>query len=378
MKNLRNRSELASLFVGEGVELGVAAGAFSKLILKQSKCVRLWSIDRWTDHHDPKEYIEASRMLVQFGRGRCVPLRMTFREALPLFKDGSLDFCYVDGYAAGGQENGQTLEDWWPKLRPGGIFGGHDYDSKWPATQKAVHAFVAKHSLRLHVTGNPDDTGPDQYPSWFVVNNSDGRVVVPEFKHSSPVRINERVILVGNGPGLLLGSARGAEIDAFDQVVRFNWYAIRGFEPFVGTKTTLWSTFGRGTTPRDPDQRPERAVYVHGEDTKQFSLPIKEAFGIARSFFEDVRKRVKNRSTRTGVANDKLLPSSGLVIALWLLEIHEVPLVTLTGFDHFSKEKSGGHYYWLDKKFLPPPEHDGSAETSIFAELRAAGRIAYL
>ena len=96
---------------------------------------------RWTDHHDPKEYIEASRMLVQFGRGRCVPLRMTFREALPLFKDGSLDFCYVDGYAAGGQENGQTLEDWWPKLRPGGIFGGHDYDSKWPATQKAVHAF---------------------------------------------------------------------------------------------------------------------------------------------------------------------------------------------------------------------------------------------
>lgn len=134
-----NRNELAHLFTGEGIELGVAAGNFSLTILKESPCKKLWSIDRWNDHHDVAEYAKASQRLIQRGRNRCIPLRMTFSEALPLFPDESMDFIYIDGNAAKGQENGRTLEDWWPKLKPGGIFSGHDYHPRWAATMSVVN-----------------------------------------------------------------------------------------------------------------------------------------------------------------------------------------------------------------------------------------------
>lgn len=161
---IKTRAQLARLFTGQGVELGVAAGKFSAQILAAGQCERLWSIDRWNDHHDAKEYVRAARELVMQGRGRCIPLRMTFAEALPFFADGSLGFVYVDGYAHTGQDGGRTLEDWWPKLKPGGVFAGHDYHPRWQPTKDAVDAFAARHGLTLSFT---QEAPPDGWPSWF-------------------------------------------------------------------------------------------------------------------------------------------------------------------------------------------------------------------
>lgn len=47
------------------------------------------------------------------------------------------------------------------------------------------------------------------------------------------------IVVVGNGSSVL-GHRLGSLIDEFDDVVRFNNFAISAYEEFVGTKTTIW------------------------------------------------------------------------------------------------------------------------------------------
>jgi len=95
-------------------------------------------------------------------------LRMDFADALELFPDGYFQFIYVDAYAHAGQQAGRLLSDWWPKLKSGGIFAGHDYDSRWPKTVAAVDAFTTQEGCPLNrlpgvSTANPEDG----FGSWW-------------------------------------------------------------------------------------------------------------------------------------------------------------------------------------------------------------------
>jgi len=164
LPQLSSRSELAALFRGQCVELGVASGAFSREIIQRGQCHLLWSVDRWSDHHDLREYKEAALRLAMAGEGACVPLRMTFDEALPLFEDGSLDGVFFDGYAHTFQNDGKTLYDWWPKLKSGALVAGHDYHPKWQGNMDMVDRFSADVGMQFSVTGEKEGQG---FPSWF-------------------------------------------------------------------------------------------------------------------------------------------------------------------------------------------------------------------
>lgn len=170
----QGRMKLARLLPdgGVGIELGVAAGYFSDALLRCSNLQRLFSIDAWADHHDSEEYLLAVRRLAKHGN-RSVVVRMFFDEAIGLFDDESIDFIYLDAYADNGQEDGALITQWWRKLRPGGLFSGHDYDSRWPRTVQAVDAFCEKMGIEPEVlpgarTGNHQDT----YASWYVLKNA--------------------------------------------------------------------------------------------------------------------------------------------------------------------------------------------------------------
>ena len=168
MKGYTTRLMLAQgLFSGVGAELGVAGGSFSDEILRYCPAVTLlWSIDRWSDHHDLREYWSAADRLAQHGQ-RSRVRRCSFAEAAQLIPDGSLDWCFIDGYAHTGQDGMQTLAEWWRKLRPGGVFSGHDYHPDWPATVKVVDEFVALHGLTLGLT-REYDKARQEWPSWWV------------------------------------------------------------------------------------------------------------------------------------------------------------------------------------------------------------------
>ncbi len=144
---IHRRNELPALLIhldllGTGIELGVARATFSHHILANCAIRRLYSVDAWAGDrgHDITQCDVSPRRLSRFG-ARSIVLRAKFEEALSLFDDASLDFVYIDGYAHTGNAEGQTLSDWWPKVKPGGIFAGHDYSPKWAKNIVAVDAF---------------------------------------------------------------------------------------------------------------------------------------------------------------------------------------------------------------------------------------------
>jgi predicted O-methyltransferase YrrM len=164
---IKNREQFGELLnsknlTGYGVELGVASGHFSQIILKTSKLKMLFSIDRWNDHHTYDEYLRAANYLSQF-KERSVILKLPFEEAVHLFKDETFDFIYIDGYAHTGQDDGRTLKEWWPKVKKGGIFGGHDYSKKsWPKTVEQVDRFAKDNNLKLEFT-------EENFASWYCI-----------------------------------------------------------------------------------------------------------------------------------------------------------------------------------------------------------------
>lgn len=158
---LTTRADLARLVPPDGliIELGVAAGRFAVELMQSNASARYIGIDRWSDHHDGEEYGRAKTLIEALGGS---VIRATFTDARPGFADGSADLVYVDGYAHTGQDGGQTLRDWWPVVRPGGIFAGHDYCGQYQPTIDAVDAFVSEYRLELRII----DESP--HFSWWV------------------------------------------------------------------------------------------------------------------------------------------------------------------------------------------------------------------
>lgn len=156
---------------GVGIELGVAGGYYSNIILKNSSLKCLYSVDRWDDHHNEAEFKKAAELLRRHGL-RSAIMAMTFKEALTRFpSDECFDFIYIDGYAHKGQENGKTLRDWYPKLKVGGIFAGHDYNKKYQPTIDAVDSFCDSVGITPIIVPGDDETisRQDEYESWYII-----------------------------------------------------------------------------------------------------------------------------------------------------------------------------------------------------------------
>jgi len=130
-----------------GAEVGVFEGATSKKLLEafpdleELICVDIWEPDEEFMLHTPYKIGHVynanwnkvrSRFVDQvmkpYGR-RVVPLQMMSIHAAELFRDGLFDFIFVDanhGYPFVRED----IENWWPKLKIGGLMCGDDYIEK--------------------------------------------------------------------------------------------------------------------------------------------------------------------------------------------------------------------------------------------------------
>lgn len=203
------RHEIVTLLQGEqnvGVELGVAEGVFSQRMVASGKFRSFIGIDMYGDSHDVKQYKRASK-LIGLETGYKL-LRMRFDEAFDLFDDESLDFIYVDGYAHGGEEGGETIFEWYRKVKVGGLIAGDDYHADWPLVVKAVDEFAQQLGEPLWVT---DVTEPDnqycRYPSWAVRKTQALAPKAPLELLEAGRAENRRVALQQDG-GLLRRAAR--------------------------------------------------------------------------------------------------------------------------------------------------------------------------
>ncbi len=180
--NLPSRDQIPALvdemgLTGIGVEVGAGAGDFSRHILANCKLKRLFSIDPWSKPEGPEGaqvlnlaepawYAKTVEKLLPFGL-RSVVLRMYSLEAAELFKAASLDFVYIDA----DHWYPRITEDlcaWWPKIRPGGLFAGHDYCEFHGDVPRAVHEFVANYGLRLYTTALDFVWEGHEIRSWLV------------------------------------------------------------------------------------------------------------------------------------------------------------------------------------------------------------------
>lgn len=132
--------ELGSLPIA-GCEVGVWRGELSEALLREFPLLRLHMVDTWEradpdtmceklggieDHRAAKEQCLGR---TRFALGRRVVLQLTSTEAARsmIVDDGCLDFCFVDADHAC-ESVKADVRAWWPKVRPGGLLCGHDYD----------------------------------------------------------------------------------------------------------------------------------------------------------------------------------------------------------------------------------------------------------
>jgi hypothetical protein len=146
-----------------GVEVGVAFGGHSESILEIETVEMLWAIDPFLhqgDYDDPinveqerfdRIHAFTSERLARFG-ARAMLLRMSSEEAVAVVPD-DIDFVYVDAI--------HTLDAVWddlwrwaPKIRPGGILGGHDYGHPdFPGVKQAIDTFSSRTGWPVHELG---------------------------------------------------------------------------------------------------------------------------------------------------------------------------------------------------------------------------------
>lgn len=165
------REDIPALFnamglLGSGVEVGVQAGGFSSTLRSCWHGELLYLVDRW--RHDPG-YIDTANVdqdeqerlyrdvQEMFANDDTVHIiREGSCAAAQLFDDESLDWIYLDAdhsYAAVVAD----LAAWWPKLKEGGVFSGHDYvdgvllDSDF-GVKSAVDQFAQGHGLQIFTT----------------------------------------------------------------------------------------------------------------------------------------------------------------------------------------------------------------------------------
>lgn len=151
---------------GIAVEIGVAGAHFSKQVLETWKSLgKIYLVDAWRHFEDgymdscnlPQEVQDEryNRVVLDLATNpKVVIARYESPAAANLFPTELFDFIYLD---ANHSETAvaHDLEAWWPKLKPGGIFAGHDYlagNGAGYGVKKAVDAFASKWDLKVHST----------------------------------------------------------------------------------------------------------------------------------------------------------------------------------------------------------------------------------
>ncbi len=209
--NINSRNDLGYLFnslnlLGHGVEIGVQAGEFSKTIRTTWKGKFLHLVDRWkydpgyndianlSDDDQKKLYFKVVEM---FADDPSVMIhRMDSLVASESFPDNYFDWIYIDAdHSYTGCK--ADLNAWYPKLKPGGIFAGHDFlDGVYEAgdfgVKSAVEEFIKDKNIQLNLTFG------DAINSWYFEKNS--AVVLNNYPNTQP--------LEKNNPNQLIEEAR--------------------------------------------------------------------------------------------------------------------------------------------------------------------------
>lgn len=168
---LDNRDQLGTFLnecglTGAGAEIGVMHGGYSRIILEQWRGAKYYMVDLWgrqdpsvyrenTDGIDyEQKYLDCRAVADQYPIVHII--RNYSVEAAKLVPDESLDWVFIDANHAYSAVIAD-MDAWYPKLKSGGVFGGHDYGDDtnpphWCEVKSAVDRWMKERGLNFHLT----------------------------------------------------------------------------------------------------------------------------------------------------------------------------------------------------------------------------------
>ena len=169
---MKDRVELAEYAGRIGckhtAEIGVYDGKYSLIMCENIPNIHHICVDTWLPSRNhrwqrrlDKAFRRAQRILAPYD---VKFMKMTSLEAADILENNSLDFIYIDAL----HDYHNMLADayaWYPKLRKGGIFSGHDWGHH--GVTKAVLDFVCDKNIN-NLKHTEDVEGPG-FPSWYFI-----------------------------------------------------------------------------------------------------------------------------------------------------------------------------------------------------------------
>lgn len=151
---------------GAGAEVGVMHGGFSRIVLASWRGQKYYMVDLWapqsrevyrenTDGIDYEaKYLNCRTIAEEY------PIVYIIRDfsvnAAKQVPNGSLDWVYIDANHAYSAVIAD-MDAWWPKLKSGGLFAGHDYGDDinpphWCEVKPAVDRWMKEHGIGFRTT----------------------------------------------------------------------------------------------------------------------------------------------------------------------------------------------------------------------------------
>ena len=143
-----------------GAEVGVWEGKASRSMLFHLPMLTLYMVDLWEELQSNPSLVVTKEMAeeahkkaisaTEFAGSRRLILFASSEKASQQIPDHALDFVFIDAdhmypsiYA--------DLRLWFPKVRPGGLMIGHDYEQRWGVKQAVdEYAKEGKYDLTTH------------------------------------------------------------------------------------------------------------------------------------------------------------------------------------------------------------------------------------
>lgn len=141
-----------------GVEIGVFEGMHANNILSTLSIKRLYLVDPYANYSEynnrsvdfEKIYKNAKKRLLRFNNK--IQFIRDFSEIAANQIPDNIDFVYIDACHRYGYVK-KDIELYYPKVKKGGVIGGHNFEIRFKDVCKAVLEFADKHSLELQGEG---------------------------------------------------------------------------------------------------------------------------------------------------------------------------------------------------------------------------------